>query len=123
MQMTKAAAWLDAKFVKWRNAQTSRRASVEKFAESVGIERFDFYNVMKGQGLSVDKVARIAKALDDDSAFEAFDVDKPSPLRWALEKLIDALAPDEQQKLLDYAEELKGKKAAQRAKPKTSTPK
>ena len=108
--MTKAAAWLDAKFVEWRSTQTSRRAPVEKFADSIGIERFDFYNVMKGQGLSAEKVAKIAKALADDSAFEAFDVPRPNPLRWALEKLFDTLTDEEKQNVLDNVDEYKKSK-------------
>lgn len=120
--LTKSALWLEEKFVAWRQAQAGRRASIVMFAKFAGLTDDDFHNVMKGRGLPAEKVVKMAKSLNDDSAFDAFDIERPNPLRWALEKLFDALTPDEQQRLLDYAEELKSKKkGAQRGtKPKTT---
>lgn len=114
--MTKAAAWLEEKFVEWRRTQTGRRASIINFAQSAGISDDDFHNVMKGRGLPAEKVARLAKALNDDSAFDAFGIPKPDPIRWAFEKILEALSPDDREAWLREGEKLveKGQRSGER---------
>ena len=114
--MTKAAAWLEEKFVEWRSTQKDRRATIEMFAKAAGIQRDDFNNVMRGRGLSAEKVAKLAKALNDDSAFDAFGIPKPDPLRWAFEKIREALSPDDREAWLREGEKLveKGQRSGER---------
>lgn len=119
-QRTRAAEWMDAKFIKWRGDQTERRAPVEKFAQTLGISRDDFYNVMKGGGLSPMKVARIAEATGDESVYEIFETGRPDPIRWAFEKILEALSPEDRKKWLQEGEELvqRGKEKSKRAERK-----
>lgn len=115
-EKTRAATWLEEHYIAWRNKQKGRRAPVQAFASAVGITRDDFYNVMRGDGLGSIKVARIAEALGDDMAFEVFGVGRPDPIRWAFEKVLEALSPEAREEWLKEGEKLveKGKRGAAR---------
>lgn len=107
--------WLEAKYIEWRKKQTTRKATIEQFAEAIGISRSDYNNyTLRGTKPKGEDLERIGEVLGYE-IYDLLGLERPDPWVKRMEKLFDGLSPEARDKAEAFIRKLAGEAAHDKA--------